>query len=387
MKIRGILLLTVFLVSCAKNNEGPPHPVKTEQTLFIYMPWSTDLTSYFTRNLIDFETAMKSDILRNNRVIVFFSSSSTEADLFELKYKNGGTVRDTIKSYQNPAFTTAEGITAILNDVASVAPAERYAMIVGCHGMGWLPVTSASRTGVGEEKLHWEYDGMPLTRYFGGTTSRYQTDVTTFAEGISDAGLKMEYILFDDCYMSSIEVAYDLKDVTNHLIACPTEVMAYGFPYHIIAPHLLTNDYYGICSGFYEFYSTYQRPCGTIGLTDCREVGRLAEIMREINRRFTFDTQMLNSIQRMDGYSPVIFFDYGDYVAKLCGDPGLLAEFEAQLERTVPERYRLHTPRFYSRSMGEIEVRTYSGVTVSDPSINTKAARNKTETAWYKATH
>ncbi len=384
MKIRAILLLTVFLVSCSWEDD-PPLPTKTEQTLFIYLPWSTDLTDAFETNLRDFETAMKSDILGNNRVIVFFSSSPTEATLFELKYKNGKTARKTIRSYQNPAFTTAEGITAILNDVVSTAPADRYAMTVGCHGMGWLPVTPGAR---GEaEKMHWDHEGVPQTRYFGGRTSQYQTEVTTFAEGIAGAGLKMEYILFDDCYMSSVEVAYDLKDVTNHLIACPTEVMSYGFPYHIVAPHLLTNNYSGICDGFHEFYETYEYPYGTIALTDCTEIERLAGIMREINGRFTFDHQMLGTLQRMDGYGPVIFFDCRDYVRRLCGDPDLLAEFEAQLERTVPEKYRLHTPRFYSRSMGTIAINTYSGITTSDPSIHTRAATDKTRTAWYDATH
>ena len=35
----------------------------------------------------------------------------------------------------------------------------------------------------------------------------------------------MEYILFDDCYMSSIEVAYELKDVTKYLIGSTSEMM------------------------------------------------------------------------------------------------------------------------------------------------------------------
>ena len=66
--------------------------------------------------------------------------------------------------------------------------------------------------------MHWEYENVPMTRYFGGLNAQYQTDITTLAKGISNAGLKMEYILFDDCYMSSIEVAYALKDVTDYLI-------------------------------------------------------------------------------------------------------------------------------------------------------------------------
>ena len=50
----------------------------------------------------------------------------------------------------------------------------------------------------------------------------------------------------------------------------------------------------------------------------------------------------------MDGYSPVRFFDFGDYVSKLCKDPELMAEFKAQFERTVPGKYKKHTEYYYS---------------------------------------
>ena len=53
-------------------------------------------------------------------------------------------------------------------------------------------------------KKHWEYEHAPMTRFFGGTQTKYQTDITTLTGGISKAGLKMEYILFDDCYMSTV---------------------------------------------------------------------------------------------------------------------------------------------------------------------------------------
>ena len=91
-------------------------------------------------------------------------------------------------------------------------------MIIGCHGMGWIPVSKTqSRSSLQTVKKHWEYGNAPMTRLFGGRESKYQTDITTLAEGILSAGLKMEYILFDDCYMSTVEVAYDLKNVTSHL--------------------------------------------------------------------------------------------------------------------------------------------------------------------------
>ena len=121
----------------------------------------------------------------------------------------------------------------------------------------------------------------------------------------------MEYILFDDCYMSSIEVAYALKDVTDYLIGSTSEVMAYGMPYAEIGQYLIGKvDYAGICDGFYSFYSTYSTPCGTIAVTDCSELDNLATIMKEINHRYTFDPSLTSSLQRLDGYYPVIFFDY-----------------------------------------------------------------------------
>ncbi|MDD2512785.1 MAG: clostripain-related cysteine peptidase [Proteiniphilum sp.] len=393
MRIKNILLsvglfFMVFLVSCEKDDTKPLSPHKTEQTLFMYMPWSSNLTTHFEQNLKNFETTIENNILGNNRVIVFFSSSPTEATLFELKNDGGNCIRKIFKSYQNPAFTTANGITSILNDVKTIAPANRYAMVVSSHGTGWLPVTPV-KTLRAVEKFHWEYEceGVPLTRFFGGLSPEYQTNVKTFAEGITNAGLKMEFILFDDCYMSGVEVAYDLKGVTNYLIASPTEVMAYGFPYHIIGEHLVNNNYYAICKGFYDYYKNDQYPYGTIGLINCREVDNLTAIMREINQRFTFAPELLNSVQRLDGYSPVIFFDYGDYVSKLCADKKLLTRFESQLERTVPKLYRMHTQSYYSMIIGEVNIDTFSGITISDPSMNAQAITTKTETAWYKATH
>ena len=95
----------------------------------------------------------------------------------------------------------------------------------------------------------------------------------------------MEYILFDDCYMSSLEVAYELRHVTNYMIACPTEVMVFGMPYSTIGKYLLSEkpDYKAICESFYQFYSNYQYPYGTLAVTDCSYLDELAELMKHIH--------------------------------------------------------------------------------------------------------
>lgn len=383
-----LLLLSFSFISCEK--EDPiPLPTDTDQTVFMYFPWSSNLTFYFRQNISDMEDAIKTGILKNERVIVFLSTTPTEATLFEITYEKGETARKTLKTYSNLAFTTATGITSILNDVQEFSPAKRYGMIIGCHGMGWLPVVpdTKARSIYPTLKKHWEYENVPLTRYFGGLSSNYQTDITTLAQGISNANLKMEYILFDDCYMSTVEVAYDLKNVTHYLIASTSEIMAYGMPYSKIAPYLIGKvDYKNICDKFYDFYSTYSTPCGTIGVTNCSEIENLATIMKEINRRYTFDSTTINSLQRLDGYDPVVFFDYGDYITNLCQDPTLLNQFNAQLNVTVP--FKRNTEYIYSMSWPvDIKIDHYSGITISDPSINAWALYTKMNTGWHFATH
>ena len=381
-------ILIISFASCCTDDDDPPPLTESEQTLFVYMPWSTNLTSFFERNISDIEAAILEKGVEKERVLVYFMSSPTEATLFELTCENGSSVRDVLMSYTNPVFTTTDGITSILRDVVFFAPAKRYAMIIGGHGMGWLPVESYNVNLRSYQKNYWEYENVPLTRYFGGTSAEYQTDITTLAEGIYNSGIKMEYILFDDCYMSSIEVAYDLKNVTDYFIASPTEIMAHGFPYDIIGKYLIGDvDYKAISDCFYDFYQNYTiMPCGTIGIVNCSELEALASIMKEINQKFDFDPLFLDNIQSLDGYSPVIFFDFGDYVAKLCQDPILLQKFLMHLDRAVPPQLKKNTPYYYSMSGGMKKINTFSGITISDPSVNVKAT-GKTATLWYKATH
>ncbi len=210
--------------------------------------------------------------LEHERIIVFMSTSTTEATMFEIIYSKGKCERKTLKKYGNPRFTTVEGITGILNDVQEFAPAPVYAMIIGSHGMGWLPADGTQARSLFRMKKYWEYQKQPMTRYFGGLTREFQTDVSTLARVITGAGIKMEYILFDDCYMSSVEVAYELKEATRFLIASTSEMMAYGMPYATVGEFLLGSpDYGSLCEGFYDFYSTYEiMPCGTLAVTDTR---------------------------------------------------------------------------------------------------------------------
>lgn len=407
-RLLALLLSALVLVACDDKNTYE-EPVAPQQTLLMYFPWSgndsgsTGLLSHFLTNIDDMEEAIRYNAPEGCRVLIYLverkvetgiggaTNTYFEGSLQELKARGGKVERVQLTSYRDPDMTEAEQIARLLKDVQAYAPAPRYAMTIGCHGMGWIPATATKAVSrEGAEREYWEYEGAEQTRWFGGMTAEFQTEIPTLAEAIRRAGMKMEYILFDDCYMSSVEVAYELKDVTDYLIGSTSEIMAEGFPYTEIGALLLGDvDYEGICESFYQYYmerSSY--PCGTVAVTACRELEALAEVMKRINAASEeLTASELSQVQVLDGYDPCRFYDLGDYVNFYCKDAALRGEFERQLERAVPAAFRRHTPTFYSMTSGETEINAFSGITTSDPSLSPLVVDVKGSTAWWKATH
>ncbi|KGF42400.1 MULTISPECIES: clostripain-related cysteine peptidase [Prevotellaceae] len=396
-----ILACTIILSSC---NEDEPVNVEdfNKQTILVYMPWSGDsnfsgLYNFFKENLDSIESGIKAQKgLRSSRLVVFLSKSATESKLYEVRYENNVLVHKPIKTYSGHPYTTASGIAEIINDTKSAAEALNYAMIIGCHGTGWTYKANWKNYPYQAKRYHfmmrqpaskWE-----RTRFFGSVSDleNYATDIEVLAEGIAQTGTKMQYVMFDDCYMANIETAYMLKDVCNFLIGSTSEIIAIGMPYASMWASLATPtpNYATAVSKFHEFYSNYTVPCGTIAVIDCRKVEGLANVMRDINSAFTLDDALRDSIQVLDGFNPNIFFDLGDYVDKLCQDERMKAKFNDQLAKVV--RCKSATGSVYSYLYGSpkyIKVKHFSGITISDPTLHVAPSRGLRKTGWWKATH
>lgn len=417
-------LLIVVGVSCSNGDspDGPDAPVTpVGQTVFMFFPWSNSLLSDFKRTVEDMQTVVAQRSMKDERIMVFMATSEREAVLFELKKQNGRCLTDTLRRYSDRPFTSRQWLTSLFSEVMTLAPASRYGMVVGCHGLAWVPVQGqrSARKRLGsqerideednlykEEKIdkeglykkeridkegesndlmHFEVQGPVTTRFIGGTYPETQIETTDLADAMADAGLHTEYILFDACYMSSVEVAYELKDVTHYLIASPTEVISYGFPYITMGKHLLgTPNYKGIADSFISFYSSYYLPYGTVAVTDCTQLDALAAITQQINAVAT-EQLVPNGVQIMDGYSPTLFYDLGHLMSLKDAGTVLTAAFAEQLEKTVP--YKGHTGQYFTALKdAPVDIKHYSGLNTSQGSLNHMADR-LSETAWYKATN
>lgn len=405
--------LTIFicllssLISCTNNEEDNTEQELAIKTIFVFMPYTGasesdtrgSLHNNFLKNLEDMEKAInKAHGMGNNRLIVYKASklnkkNSIVDSLIQIKYEKGRCIRKALKVEYDFDYTTPSGFSSILKDVKTIAPSQEYAMIVGSHGEGWIKK---------------ERPSLAHTRWFGGGTTgtpKYKIDITDFANAIQTSGMHMQFILFDDCYLACVENAYDLRNVTDYLIASTSEIMAYGMPYENILMDLMETrpDYSAVCSKFLRFYNNYiyidpstneQTPMsyGTIGVIDCNYAEQMATVMKEINSKHTLSEYEVTSIQDLDveHFTPTVYFDFGDYVERLCGDDKTLYnKFNDVLIKLVP--FKANTKKIFSSwpdpDGKELTIQKFSGITVSDPSINSYVISTKKQTNWWKATH
>ena len=399
------MLLCMFvaatLVSCSKESDDPDDtPSTKEKTIFVYMPWTgsgKNLYDFFVNNIKDMKKGIvEQGGLNNTNLLVLIANSIDKSHLINVTYRNGKCYNDTLKTYDDGAMNTPSKMSSLLNEVVKIAPAPIYSMMIGSHGVGWIYTGSISRSmlhSIEADRARNKMLGLPITRqtrYFGG--SDIQMNIDDLAEGIRNSNIHhLQFLLFDDCYMANIETAYELRNVTDYLIGCPTEIMGHGMPYYEMWKYLasIQPDYGKAVEGFYNFYSNYayngkDYHYGTISVTDCRKVDNMMQVLTAINSRYRIGRNVDSNLQVLDGYRPAAFFDFADYIHKLCaGDANLIRKFDAALLQLIP--FERHTAQYYSSltNNGAHIINTCCGLTISASSTNAMVINSKPRSHFY----
>ena len=416
--IKKLFTLFICMISLAMTFTGCSEEAfdtdsVNKQTILVFYPWTGDKSR--TGLLGDLQNNIDSICdgiidrkgLNNSRVLVFLSDKYNHSTLYDLQYNatTKSVDRVPLKEYEGASYASAEGIADILNEVKTKASALNYALIVGAHGCGWTYASDWSkypdyaRPSVTRPRDN-NFSGIqfgpdpnaPLTRFFGSVSlAENAMEISTLAEGIRESGLKMQYILFDACYMSNIETAYELKDVTNYMIASGSEIMAAGLPYRSMWSYLnsSTPNYSGIVSTSVNFYkNNSSAPFCNLAAIDCRQVEKLAGVMKDINAENQLLASVsLDSIQHLDGFRPNLFYDLETYVDSLHPSGYLLDQFKNQLKLTIKASDHTDEAYTYIFSPDYIKIKNYCGITISDPSQHSVAIKGREKTGWWKATH
>ena len=215
-------------------------------------------------------------------------------------------VRDTLLVMSpNTISPSAETVRTVLEFVQENFKSDKYGMLVSSHGTGWAPenycnypdrydnVPGSSIWKV-SEKDHGIpaplMDGTPDVKSIGvHNTSKSEViemDITDLAEAIP---MKMDYIIFDACFMGCVEVAYELREKCGMMVSSQTEILADGMDYKTMLSYLFNpagTDLKGFCENYYQYYNKGSEKSATISLIDCSRLEPLTLACKDIFEKY-----------------------------------------------------------------------------------------------------
>lgn len=375
------------------------------QTTLTYFS-GTSLYSYFLQNIADAKSAIKEGVLGDRgmgRYLYLLPTSKYKANLVEITLEDGECVETIIEEYADLQTLASGSLSRVLERVKDYIDfdtkidgvEQRLNLVMSGHGTGWILSSLgqlSTAASVGDYVSEWEPINPTIqTRYIGSSTDGF-ADISEIADEFAASDIHFGYILFDMCFMSSVEMLYRIKDYTDYVVASPCEVMGTGFPYETVMPYMFSNDgadydLQGICESYIDFYENYTYPYGCVAVCVTSELEALAAAQNSLGLR-DLSTAEINALQSYEGRTDDhIFFDLQQYVnvAADGSDTALLTAYNTQFNKAFPEACRLSTGKFYTNidgsggSTGAKEIDYYSGVTTSAPTTSKYAATWKYE--------
>lgn len=344
------VILFFFLVSCEKDNVEP----QKTRTLMVYLAGDNNLSGHMQKNISSMMSAWKKSY--NANIVIYFDAPNAAPELYTFRFKGKEVEKQVLKTYEEMDSADPEVLKKILNEMQDLYPSDSYGLILGSHASGWIPSGGFGRSN------RMLYAEPVLTRSFGTDyTGPSQMDTRDMAKAIPFNKENLEFILFDACLMSSIEVLYDLRDKAKYVIASPAELPAPGFPYARVMPYFwgkgtnLEKDLVKVCDEFWDYYNTYNATnrFGTIALIKMDGMEHLFDLTREIlqgKKDYVADIyQKAVYCYPMVEYSKYDrFFDLGEYMKYMTeGREGLYKEYRDFLDNQVVIYKNVTNPFYY----------------------------------------
>lgn len=318
-----IIIIGLLSVGCKKHDEPRPEA----RTILVYMVANNSLGhyDYDSDDVTEMLTAAQAKSFNHGRLLIYrHRHNASKADLIEVTYDG----LKTLKSYDIAQLSVSrERMTQVFADMKQLAPNDHYGLILWSHGSGWLED--------GIETAH-----APARPQSFGDDERNGREnwmnTSVLAKVIEPENF--DFVYFDCCYMGGIEVMYEMRNATPYIVASPTELPAYGMPYHKNLPLLfqLTPDLIGAAKNTYQSYpsNTYMDvPC-SIAVIDCAAIDELATVTRDLYKR----SNPLSAGYEAQHFSSNVkcyYFDWEDYVKNIASTDADFGMWQAAFNKAI----------------------------------------------------
>lgn len=389
LAVLTVIIVTTVLVACNHNDE--PDPVQEEdlRTVLVYIAADNSLTSFAADDIAEMVSGFAAVDADKNNLLVYVDTQSEKPFLYQItKDSKGAVVKKVLYEYeeQNSVYPTV--MAEVYNRAFSAFPAKSYGLVLWSHGDGWLP----SPSNISASKAS--------TRWFGQDGTSYM-DISSLNTALNSAP-HFDFILFDACFMQSVEVAYELKDRADYFIGAPNEIPGPGAYYTELVPAMFSQakDLAStVAHGYYDYYAAkYTGQLGsnenwtmgvTVSVLKSSEVQALAAATAAILPKYITNGSAINvsSIYSYDPRSTYYYYDLKGLVQSLTSsdDQTLFSAWSDAFELAVP--LHLTTDKTYSSFVyGMISMAGSSGLSAYIPrssyvSLNTFYHSY----AWYSA--
>ena len=282
MRYYSLLLIVLGLLSCQKDSPTLDLLPRYEITL-VYMVADNDLASYALKDLNEIERGFVPN--GRDKLLVYIDSNTSTAlpshpVLLEIVHDTTEIIASKIiASYPEQNSTDKTVMSNVLRDALSYYKGDnRYkGLVLWSHGNAWLP-----------EGYHIETENKSevVVKSFGKDMSPREgaMELPDLAEVLNP--YRFDYILFDACFMGSVEVLYELRHSARYFIASPAEILADGFPYHHLLPYLIGKlQLEKATEAYYNYYNVLEgaRQSATVTLVDSEQLEALASFCKQLN--------------------------------------------------------------------------------------------------------
>ncbi|GHU58752.1 clostripain [Bacteroidia bacterium] len=352
--ISGIILFFCILSGCGQDEPYPDEiPASTVRTVLVYLGTDNNFRAEAAQKI----EQLKSNWNKNNdgNLLVYADTGGKPALIHIYHSAHKGNVADTIAIYPAENSASPQTLTRVLNDIKNYRPANSYGLVVLSHATGWLPAEMSKPTPA-LRSIIWDTGTSEANNYM---------ELTAFAEAIP---YKLDFIIFDACFMGSVEVCYELKDKADYIVASPAEIVSPGFVYSTMAQHLFQPqpDLTAVARDFFDYFNNQSGlyRSATVSVVKTAALENLATVFKSIQSQSP-PVGDLGGLQCFGYGSQKIYFDLGDYVQQSA--PERYMEFQNALDQCVI--YKAHTDSYYSAGKPNTltPVRAFSGLSVYVP--------------------
>jgi len=436
MSIKNLLLslwcipCMLLITACSKEDDPDPGPEPfvvpdppahgsvADRTVLLYMGGDNNLgrDGFAADDLAEMAEAIKTlnnSLYSHNNLLVFYDqySASVHPKLYRLIKKGEVKASDTDPDNKTLVITTEEELIyeypqeitftepTILKEVMNKAftefPAKSYGLLYWSHGEGWLPGKYENVAIRSTSPLRW------MGVDWNNKSADYKSGIPEMAEVLKQAPKKFDFIMFDACFMLSLEAAYELKDCADYIISSPTETPGPGAPYTDIVPTMFTSSQAAIkmAETYFKYYNDKYNPnvkntnanwTGgvSMGVIDCTKLDKLADVTKahlsSTPNLNTLRSEVFDYDKRSSGH--VGYYDMVQLMEKVL-DPVGVDEWKKAFQDALP--YWNTTPKNYSSnaSVGLFSMEGTNGVSHYIPAGGYSATRDAEyqKTSWYKA--